>query len=118
MLNLEVTPPILMIEPKIIYSTNNLKVYDTNSNDWAKRGAYAFDDGAYVAKIDFLLKNIYDDNYFNNGTVWAGEFYLQNKIKPIERLTTNISFYKRYNILGPNNSDRDTVINKLESRFK
>jgi hypothetical protein len=120
MLNLETTPIDLKLEnTEIYYENNGFKVYNTSSEDFKNRGLYAFDDGAYVANINFLLNNLYDDNYFNKSDIWQSENYLNEKIKvnKIQRLTTNINFYNRINIVGPNNWDRINNLNILNDRL-
>lgn len=119
MLNLENTPTHLNISnPKVLYSINNFEVYETYSSDFSKNGLYSFDDGAYVGKIDFLMKNLYDDKYFNESDIWRAEGHLSCKIgkSPIQRLTTNIKFYNRYNLIGPNSNRKDTI-DFLQKRF-
>lgn len=120
MLNLEHKVSNLNLkEEEIYYESNGFTVYNTTSNDFKNRGLYSFDDGAYVANIKFLLNELYDENYFNIGNIWSAENYLNNKInnKKIQRLTTNISLYKRYNIVGRNIGDRNLSIEKLEKNL-
>jgi hypothetical protein len=119
MLNLEITPQILSVKPNIKYNKNGFEVYDTTSNDFVRDGLWAFDDGAYVANIKFLMEEIYDEIYFNKDSIWSAESYLNEKIKnkSIERLVTNIKFYHRYNILGPNCWNKSYELNELNKRF-
>jgi len=65
---------------------------------------WALDDSPYIANIDFLLEFIYDDIYFNKNDIWSAELYIKEKINKnqIERLTTNISYYERIGLIGPN----------------
>lgn len=120
MLNLEMTPKDIKIEPSVLYKNNDFKVYNTNSNDFKNRGWFAFDDGAYVANIEFLLKEIYDDTYFGKNDIWEAENYLNQKIsnKLIQRLTTNVNFYNRINIIGHNNWDRINNLEILKNKFE
>jgi hypothetical protein len=119
MLNLELTPEDLKTTGKIVYKSGDFEVYDTSSEDFVKRGWYAFDDGAYVANVKFVLTNLYDQEYLSKGNIWDAETYLNSKIhkKPIQRLTTNNNFYWRYNILGRNNWDRENLLKQLKERF-
>jgi hypothetical protein len=119
MLNLELTPEDLKTTGKIVYKSGDFEVYDTSSEDFVKRGWYAFDDGAYAANVKFVLTNLYDEEYLSKGNVWDAETYLNSKIhkNPIQRLTTNNNFYWRYNILGRNNWDRENLLNQLKERF-
>lgn len=80
---------------------------------------WSFDDGPYIANIKFLLDEIYDNNYFNIGDIWTAENYLNNKISKnrIQRLTTNISLYNRFNLVGRNIQDRNLSIERLEKNL-
>lgn len=93
MLNIEV--PNINIHTSIIYSNNNIKIYNTTSDDFVNKKLWAFDDGPYVANIDFLINKIYDINYFQFYDIWKAEGYLNQKItnNKIQRLTSNISFF-------------------------
>jgi hypothetical protein len=120
MLNLETTPRDLNVSREPIYADNNFTVTDTKSSDFANRNLYAFDDGAYAARVSFLLDVLYDDNYYKQANVWNGEVYLEHKIRrsPIQRLTTNKNYYRRYNILGRNAHDRSKHLVTLKERFR
>jgi hypothetical protein len=119
MLNLELTPEDLKTSKEIIYKSGDLEIYNTTSEDFTKRGWYAFDDGGYVANVKFVLTDLYNEEYLLKGDIWAAETYLNSKIenKPIQRLTTNNNFYWRYNILGRHNWDRDNLLKELKERF-
>lgn len=119
MLNLEVSISNLNNMINIKYIKNDFEVYETSSNDFIKNGLWAFDDGPYVANINFLIDKVYDGNYFNKNDIWSAESYLNEKIKnnPIQRLTVNNKFYRRYNILGPNSWNRDNELDELNKRF-
>ena len=103
-----------------VYSSNELSVYDTSSYHFNKRGCYSFDDGPYIAKLDFIINKIYDDNYYSIGDIWSAENYINDKINNsiIQRYTTNIPIYNRYNILGRNNWNRVEELKILENNFK
>jgi hypothetical protein len=61
MLNLWHTAKDLNINnPKLFFKNNTLEIYNTTSIDFTNSGRYAFDDGAYVADINFLINNLYD----------------------------------------------------------
>jgi len=92
-------------EKEIVFDQSNLKVYNTDSIDFSNKERWAMDDGPFVANIDFLMSVVYDTIYFSKNDVWNAETYLNYKIvkKPIQRLSTNISFFIRVNILGKNN---------------
>jgi hypothetical protein len=103
-------------DKNIFFENKNICIYDTNSKDFLNRGWYSFDDGPYVASIDYLENNIYDNEYYSIGNIWTAENYLNDKIKNknIQRLTTDFPFYKRFNILGPNNWNRTNELNELK----
>jgi len=92
---------------KIIYSKDNINIYNTFTKDFFDNGAYSFDDAPFV--IDFNLINLlFDNNFFQMPDVWNAELYSNEKFKllNIPRYTTNKMFFKRYNILGRNNWNR------------
>lgn len=103
MLYLEATGKDLENE-SIYYEKNNLKIYNTTTEDFLKRDGWAMDDGSFIANIQHLLDNVYTEDYFSAGSVHNGEGYLNRTFtnQKIERLTTNLRLFKRYNILGPN----------------
>jgi hypothetical protein len=118
MLNLEVSNVNLNSE-KNIYSNDSIIIHDTTSDDFKKSGLWAFDDGPYVANIDFLLNNIYDDIYYNKNDIWSAEGYINNKIqnRKIQRLVTNYNIFKRIGIVGPNAHSRPSELIFLNNRF-
>ena len=103
---------------KVIYD-NELKIYNTNSNDFIKKNLWVFDDGPYIANVDFLMKYIYDQTYYSSPNIWLAEGYLNKKIEshPIERLTTNNQFFRRFNIVGKNNWNRNNELATLKQMF-
>lgn len=117
MLNIEV--PNINIHTPIIYSNNNIKIYNTTSDDFVNKKLWSFDDGPYVANIDFLINKIYDVNYFQFYDIWKAEGYLNQKItnNKIQRLTSNISFFERIGIVGPNAWNRNNELIKLNKMF-
>jgi hypothetical protein len=52
-------------EKQVIFSSEHLKIYNTITDDFRKKGYWSFDDGPYVANVDFLLDKIYDETYFS-----------------------------------------------------
>ena len=108
------------IEKPVIYSHDNIKIYDTKSDDFSKKNLWEFDDGPYVANIDFLLNVVYDDAYFTKDDIWIAEPYLNNKIhvNKIQRLSSNFSMFKRFNIVGKNAWWREDELQRLNSFHK
>jgi hypothetical protein len=116
MLNIERTN--IKTEAPAIFSHDNLKIYDTNSEDFKNKNLWSFDDGPYVANIDFLINTLYDNNYFSMQDIWTAEGYLNSKIanNKIQRLSTNFQFFERYAIVGRNIA-YDYYIDKLNRLF-
>ena len=118
MLNIEV--PNIKLDAPIIYSSENLKIYDTTSDDFKEKKIWSFDDGPYVASLDFLMTKIYDDIFFSKNDIWSAEIYLHDRVdkNKIERLSTNLSIFKRMAIVGPNACNVGEQITFLDDRFK
>lgn len=119
MLNIEVQN--INNEKEVIFEQSNLKVYNTDSTDFTKKKLWAMDDGPFVANVDFLLSVIYDSTYFTKNDIWNAENYMNQKItqNPVQRLTTNISFFIRVNIVGISNPyAREKDLKMLNDKFK
>jgi hypothetical protein len=104
----------------IYYEKNDLKIYNTTTQDFFNRNGWAIDDGAQIGKISYLLEHVYDDEYFSIGCIQKGESFLNSKISKLklERLTTNIKLYRRYSIVGPNAQwDEEGERKMLNERF-
>jgi hypothetical protein len=119
MLNLETEYLSLNTEKEILHKNSNIVVYNTDSSDYVKRGWFSFDDGPYIAKIEYIHDNIYDDYYFNYHDIWSAENYLNSKVKNIiiQRFTFNKAIYRRFNLIGPNNWDFENDKKILEKYF-
>ena len=123
MLNIEYTD--INTEAPIIYSNDSLKIYNTTSDDFKMKKVeenkymWAFDDGPYVANVDFLINVVYDSIFFGKNDIWSAEYYLNQKIynNKIQRLTTNNRFFERIGIVGPNAWDRHNELIKLNKMF-
>ena len=117
MLNLEVSFSNTGKSP--IYSGNKLIIYETTSADFSHQKLWAFDDGPYIANIDFLLEHVYDDVYFSKGNIWDGECYINEKIyhNSIQRLSCNIGAFSRVSIVGPNPTRIESDTQLLHDRF-
>lgn len=101
----------------IYYEKNDLKIYNTTTQDFFNRNGWAMDDGAHISNIQYLLDNVYTDDYFKLTSIHDGEGFLNRKFSKfkMERLTTNLRIVRRYNILGPNahwNGENDRKILK------
>ena len=107
MLNLEYTD--INQNSPVRYSGNNLRVYDTTSEDFTAIGMWPLDDGPYVADIDFMMNSLFDEKHLLKSDIWSAEFYIRDKVtcSPIQRLTTNHIMFKRFDIVGPNAWNRE-----------
>ena len=88
----------------IVYSSDDFHVYGTTSEDFKSKKLWPFDDGPYVANIDFIMNTLFDGTHLSKNDIWNAEFYIRDKIdrRPIQRLTTNYIMFKRFDIVGPN----------------
>jgi hypothetical protein len=113
MLNLEYSD----INPAapILYSSGDVQVYDTTSQDFKVKEMWPLDDGPYVADIDFIMNTLFDDTHLSKNDIWTAEFYIRDKVvrNPIQRLTTNYIMFKRFDIVGPNAWNRDVNRSRL-----
>jgi len=99
-------------------SIDGIEIWKAFTSNFVQNGNYSFDDGPFV--IDFELINvIFDQNFFKIGDVWAAENYNNDKFKNIDfpRYITNKIFFKRYNIVGRNNWDRNNELERLKKNF-
>ena len=62
---------------KLYAQIGQLKV----ENDFLKKKLWAFDDGPYIANVDFLMKYIYDPTYYSSPNIWLAEGYLNKKME-------------------------------------
>jgi hypothetical protein len=99
-----------------IYSNENLKIYNTTSDDYVNYGSWAYDDSPYVANIDFLINKLYDITFIKLNDVWRAEIYLANKVKhdKIQRLTSNLSIFRRFVLVGRNQNRKDELPNLIK----
>lgn len=107
MLNLE-CPDINPSAP-VLYSKNEIKIYDTTSADFVSKKLWSLDDGPYVGHIDFIMNSLFDEIHLSKNDIWTAEFYIRDKVglNPIQRLTTNHTLFKRFDIVGPNAWNRE-----------
>ena len=119
MLNIEVSFSKDDTEKPYIYCGNQLIIYETTSEDFSNKQLWAFDDGPYIANIDFLLECVYDDVYFAKECIWGAECYINEKIyqNKIQRLSCNIVSFHRVSIVGPNPTRIETDTQLLHDRF-
>jgi hypothetical protein len=110
---------MLNLEHAFFKGDNKLEIFRTTSETFKENQLWAFDDGPFVANVDFLMTRIFDETYYSFGDIWRAEVYLMRKIfnSQIERLTTNRSFFKRFDIVGRNTTNRKTHLVELKKRF-
>jgi hypothetical protein len=82
---------------ELLATKGDIKMYktDTSKTLWG--------DFPYIANINFLLNEVYDETYFNGKNIWEAEYNLSHRIKNskvIEMYTLNIPFYSRIGICG------------------
>jgi hypothetical protein len=113
MLNLEYSD--INAAAPTLYSSGDVQVYDTTSQDFKVKEMWPFDDGPYVAGIDFIMNTLFDDTHLSKNDIWSAEFYIRDKVdrSPIQRLTTNYIMFKRFDIVGPNAWNRDVNRSRL-----
>ncbi len=106
-------------DERLLDARGTTKLYGASSDDYAKNGHYAFDDGTYAGQLDYLISTVYPASYFDYPNIWDAEHQLNIYIKdhPIERYCTNYKTFRRYNIIGYNKSHIHFDIEKLRSRF-
>jgi hypothetical protein len=101
-------------------NVNGLKIFKTDTNFFktATPTSWSFDDSAYYSSLNFMLDHIYDSKYFTYPDIWSAEWYLKAKFNQINmpRPITDIKFFRRVNLLGPNNN-REAELNFLNKEF-
>lgn len=120
MLSLEVNHEDLHVGPeRLLLQYGSTNLYQTTSRDFKAVGAYACDDGAYAARLQYLLQKVYNDRFFECGSVWDAENAMNDHVSqnPIERYCTNFKTFKRYNIVGGNTWNKATDLRLLNERF-
>lgn len=102
----------------LVRKIGDVEIWKCFTSFFVENGYYSFDDGPYVLDFD-LIDLIYDTNFFQHQDVWSSENYNNNKFKYFNfpRYITNITFLKRYNIVGRNNWNREVELNELRSNF-
>jgi hypothetical protein len=104
MLNIEKSlSDLLIVDHPMYYQNYDVRIYTTNSSDFQRIGLWPFDDGPYIAQIDFIF-DLYDNDFFSTGSVWDAEGYICKKVgeKRIPRFTCNHALYCRYDLIGKN----------------
>ena len=108
-LNLELSFDFINSKQNLIRNINKINntftVHEVYTHDYKPTGFFPFDDGPCLASVDFLLNEVYDDDYFAHDNIWDAENYLNRKFckrEKILRPVLNIPVYRRYNIVGKN----------------
>jgi hypothetical protein len=119
MLSLELTSrEVDVAQRRVVFEGSKLRVHEASSEDFRKAGIWAMDDGPFLANLDFLLQEVYDETYFSMPDVWSAEAYLKEKVEkqPIPRWAGNVRFWWRVNLVGPNGRD-PAALDFLLKRF-
>ena len=99
----------------ILFHRGNVKIYDTVTSTTERE--YLFGDFPFIANIDYLLSEIYDEEFFN-GDFSSAEYYLSYRLKSIPCYSCNFKFYERHNLCGQSNKEMfDTNILKMEQKY-
>jgi hypothetical protein len=109
LLSLELTSrEVDLSRTPVVWQGRRLRVHEASSEDFRGAGIWAMDDGPFVADLDFLLRDVYDETYFAMPDVWSAEAYLREKVekRPIPRWATNLHFYWRVNLIGRYTDER------------
>jgi len=87
----------------IMLTSGDISVFGTDTFDFRDCLFWAMDDTSYVASRA-MVSHVYDEAYLATGSVWEAEVYLRDRFSKerLPRYVTNVSFFRNYNILGPN----------------
>ena len=85
---------------KILCQRGNIKIYETMTTS-----KYLFGDAPFIANIDYLLSEIYDEQYFNEQYLQKAEYDLSFRLKSIPYYSCNFQFYIRENLCGISNRE-------------
>jgi hypothetical protein len=94
-------------------------ILKTDTQYFKDKKLWPFDDAPYFANLDYIINEIYDNNYFSYPDIWSAEWYLKSKFenKNISRPVANVQFFRRVNFLGKNNWNRDNELIFLNNNF-
>ena len=111
MINLEATADELKCDDQpLLMKGEHLDVYKCTNHLAVSRNPsrWAFDDAPYIAKLDFLLREVYDYTYYQYPDVWRAEHVLNSKMmhKLIERNLVSKKLFHRTNLVGMNTWNR------------
>lgn len=113
-INLESNPKSLytssVLEDILICQKGDLKLYKTTTEKtlW---GDYPF-----IANIDYLINNVYDEEYFDDKDIWRAEYNLSYRIKNkkiLPMFTLNKCFYQREALAGRSNTHAFEKVKKI-----
>ena len=85
---------------KILYQKGNIKIYETMTSN-----KYLFGDYPFIGNIDYLLSEIYDEQYFNEPYLQKAEYDLSYRLKSVPSYSCNFQFYQRENLCGISNRE-------------
>jgi len=104
----------------VLVEGDSFNVLDITTNWFEEKGWWPWDDASYCADIDFILKNIHDDDYFTYPDIWSAEFYLKHKFTKTNTLRPicDKQFFRRTNIVGANSWNRENELKHLAGYFE
>jgi len=104
---------------QILEIHKKFSILKTDTNYFKFKKLWSFDDAPYFANLDFLINEIYDNNYFNYPDIWSAEWYLKSKFdnRNILRPVSNIQFFRRVNFLGKNDWNKNNELIFLNNNF-
>ena len=106
----------------VLYKGSTFDVYNTTNRDLVVNGknVWSFDDAPYIANVDFLLREVYDQYYYTHPNIWQAEFVLKNKMdhKIIPRNVCSVKLFERTNIVGQNTWNREPTLKVMREHLK
>ena len=122
LLNLEVRKDDFKVEIQkkmdLAHTNDEVEIWKSFTSHFSENGNYSFDDGPYVLDFDYI-DIIYDNLFFKYNDVWQSENYNNQKFNFLNfpRYITNKRFFKRYNIVGMNDWNRQSELEALKKNF-
>jgi hypothetical protein len=80
---------------------------------------WSFDHSPYFCDLDFAINEIYPQVITEHNDIWQVEVSIKNKYDQINmpRYITDQKLFRRVNIVGKNNWDRENETKFLENLF-
>lgn len=101
---------------KILFNRGNVNIYDTFTSTTCNE--YMFGGFPFIANIDYLLSEMYDEEFFNCDFKTV-EYFLSYRLKSVPCYSCNFQFYEKHNLCGQSNKEIfSTNILKMEQKYK